>query len=216
MIRLLNKKIQLCTTVFFIVFVFFLCAPVSQAATEVSFKNQTTSTIYQGDIFSIDLNISSLDEAINVIDGTVMYDSDRLIIKEVNIESSLVSLWVKKPIFDNKKGELRFIGGIPDGFDGTNANILEITFRAKQEGQTLIGFRDIFSVLANDGKGTIINPWLKPLSLSINKKPHSLATNILSYLANICRNNKYYILIFVSIILFVILKLIFRFKKKRK
>ena len=78
-------------------------------------------------------------------------------------------MWVKEPIFNNQKGELSFVGGVPTGFSGDNGQILKITFKAIGDGNTIIGFKDVFSVLLNDGSGTNINPWLKPLNLSINK-----------------------------------------------
>ena len=136
---------------------FFCFASVSKASTEIYFQNDTKE-ITQGDSFGVFLKASS-DKSINVVDGTVLYDKDKLQIKEIKKDNSILSLWTKEPIFDNKIGELSFTGGMPDGFAGKDGEILSITFLAKKTGTTTIGFQDIFSVYANDGLGTQINPW---------------------------------------------------------
>lgn len=196
-----NKKIHF--LILIIISVFLLNVSMSYASTEVFFK-KTVTEIKKGDTFSVDLKISS-DKTINVIDGIIVYDKDKLEIKTVNKDDSLLSLWVKEPIFNNNIGELNFVGGVPNGFKGGDGEILNITFFAKKDGQTLIGFKDIFSVLANDGKGTNINPWLKPMPLTIDKK---------------YGNNMYYnigavlLIILSAIILLIKKKMIKKFLKR--
>lgn len=211
MIKNSNKKIKFLFTIFTIVFLFFSFTQISFASTEVYFQKDI-SEITKGDTFSVNLKISA-DKAINVIDGTIIYDKDKLAIKNININNSLLTIWVKEPIFNNEIGELSFIGGIPDGFKGENGQILEITFFAKKEGSTIVGFKDIFSIFINDGLGTQVNPWLKPISLSINKK-----SSIFNYLlpVNMNINYKYYLGGFALILLFIIVKLLIKFKKNDK
>jgi len=127
--------------------------------------------IYNGDTFIMELKISTPDKSINVVDGTIIYDSSRLEIKEISTGNSLFALWPKPPVFSNDKGELSFVGGVSDGFQGDGGSILRIVFIAKNEGKAQIDFLDGFLVFLNDGKGTSINPWLRPLSLNISKKP---------------------------------------------
>ena len=123
--------------------------------------------IYGGDIFMVDMKISSPDKSINVIDGTLIYDSGKLEIKEVSTGGSLFVLWPKPPVFSDDKGNLSFVGGTPDGFQGEEGKVLKIAFFAKSEGEAKIDFLDGFLVFLHDGKGTQINPWLRPLSLNI-------------------------------------------------
>lgn len=181
-------------------FFFFSFTPFSQAATEIYFQKDLKE-IFKGDTFSVDLKVSSM-EMINVIDGTIIYDKDKLEIKEVKINNFLLSFWVKEPAFNNETGELSFTGGSPDGFKGQNGQILEITFFAKKNGSTLVGFKDIFSIFANDGKGTKINPWLKPIHLSINKK--------INYFSGYT-----VVFIVILIILFIVVRLFIRFRNKK-
>ena len=140
-----------------------------KASTEVSLI-PNTQNIEEGSNFTVELKISASSTPINVVDGTVIFDVNKLEIKSVNIDNSGLSIWTKQPTFDNSKGELSFDGGIGNGFLGQNMQVLKITFFAKKSGQTKIDFKDSFAVYQNDGKGTLINPWLKPLELSISQK----------------------------------------------
>jgi hypothetical protein len=172
----LNKKIKF----LILLMIISICsiATTAKASTEVYFQNSTME-ISKGDTFSVNLKISSSDKVVNVVDGTLNYDKEKLSIAKVKTDNSLFSLWTQKPKINNEIGELSFTGGIPNGFKGKDGQILEIVFLAKGEGSTTIGFKDIFSVFINDGKGTRINPWLKPMSLSINKEPElTLSQNL--------------------------------------
>lgn len=140
------------------------------AATSIYFDLEKP-TVYEDDIFLVDLKISTPDEPINVIDGTILYDGDKLEIKEISTGGSLFALWPKPPVFANNKGNLSFVGGVPGGFQGKNGEVLKIIFLAKSEGEGKIDFLDGFSVFLHDGQGTQINPGLKPLSLNILKRP---------------------------------------------
>jgi hypothetical protein len=210
------KKTNILFTVIIIIITFLGVNKISFASTEIYFQKDVKE-INKGDIFSVNLKISS-DKMVNVIDGTLTYDKNILEIKKIKTDNSLLSLWVKEPIFNNEIGELSFVGGVPNGFKGKDGQILEITFFTKKEGLTIVGFKDIFSVFINDGLGTQINPWLKPLSLSISKRQNIFINNISSYILpiNMNTNYKYYIGVFVLILLFIIIKLLIKFKKNDK
>ncbi|MEX2090692.1 MAG: cohesin domain-containing protein, partial [Candidatus Paceibacterota bacterium] len=141
-----------------------------EAATRVYFE-LTSFTISEGDTFLADLEISTPDRSINVIDGTILYDRNKLEIKEISTGGSILSLWPKPPVFSNKNGSLNFVGGATDGFRGEKGKILRIIFLAKSEGKAQIDFLDGFSVFLHDGQGTQINPGLRPLTLNILEKP---------------------------------------------
>jgi len=151
-----------------IILVFFFGVPTLFASTEVFFTKEVTN-IKKGDTFVVDLKISS-DKSINVVDGTVTFDKNKLKIRDVEKSESAFSLWAKEPIFNNNIGELSFTAGVPNGFSGKDRQILKITFVARNDGKTLIGFKDIFSVFLNDGLGTNVNPWLEPMSINIDEK----------------------------------------------
>ena len=165
-----NKKI-IYSLIFSLVFLsFMLLAPLANASVEIFFKSYSEN-IYKGDSFIVDLKISSSKKSINTVDGTIIYDKNKIEVKNLSVEESLLSIWPKSPVFYNDKGQIDFIGGIPGGFKGANGQILRITFLAKKSGKTQIDFQDIFSVFLNDGLGTNINPYLVPASITIINKP---------------------------------------------
>jgi len=154
----------------------FLFGPsIVKAATTVYFDLEKP-VIYEGDIFLVNLKISSPDKSINVVDGTIIYDTSKLEIKEVSTGGSLFILWPNRPVFSNDKGTLSFVGGVPDGFQGKEGEVLKIIFLARSEGEAQIDFLDGFSVFLHDGQGTQINPWLRPLSLTILQRPPEIPT----------------------------------------
>jgi len=141
-----------------------------QAATDVYF-DLAKPTIYEGDTFIVNLKINTPDTLINVVDGTILYDNSKLNIKEVITGNSLFAFWPAPPIIFNDIGELRFVGGVSDGFQGNGGSILQIVFLAKSEGEPIIDFLDGFSVFLNDGQGTQISPELEPLLVGILERP---------------------------------------------
>jgi hypothetical protein len=141
-----------------------------KAATTIFF-DMKEKEIYEGDVFLVNLKISTPDKPINVVDGTILYDSNKLEIKEVSTGNSVFTLWSKPPVFSNGDGTLSFVGGTPDGFQGENGEVLKIIFLAKKRGEAKIDFLDGFSVFLHDGKGTQVSPWVRSFSLNILTRP---------------------------------------------
>lgn len=152
---------------------FFFLPIAVQAATTLYFDLESP-VIYKGDTFLINLKVSTPDKPINVVDGTILYNRDKLEIKEISTGDSLFALWPKPPVFSNDESALSFVGGAPEGFQGKEGKVLGMIFSAKSEGEAQINFLDGFSVFLHDGKGTQINPWLRPLSLNILIRPSEI------------------------------------------
>lgn len=152
----------------------FFFLPFTALAVTTVYFDLEKPIIYENDTFLVNLKISSPDKSINVIDGTLIYDSNKLEIKEISVGGSLFTLWPKPSVFSNEKGSLSFIGGVSGGFEGENGEVLKIVFLAKSEGEAKIDFLDGFLVFLNDGQGTSISPWLKSLSLNISKRQAGL------------------------------------------
>lgn len=186
----------------------------AEASTNVYFK-ESNININKGDIFSIDLKISS-DKSINVIDGTLLFDSKKLFVREVKTDSSLFTIWAKSPTFDNNTGKISFTGGVPGGFVGENGQVVKITFLAKGEGDTKIDFQDIFSVFLNDGLGTRVNIWMEPITLSINTiTPETFLGKTLQILSDKnAENNNLPLIVFIVLILVIIVFFVRRKNKK--
>lgn len=169
-----NKHYQILTRMFFglLVFGFGLFPLISQGAT-ISFSS-ATEKIYKDDIFVVETRISSPDEFINAAESTLLFDTNKLEVKELSTGGSLFSVWLKPPIFSNENGKISFIGGTPDGFQGRDALILKIIFLAKNSGEAKLDFQDDTALFLHNGKGTKIRPWLRPLSLNILKRPSEI------------------------------------------
>ncbi len=205
MIKNLNRRIRFSLIITFIYIAFFSFIQISFASTEIYF-DKNINQITKGDTLLVNLKISSFDKSINTIDGTIIYDKDKLEIKNIGLDKSIISLWVKNPIFDNKTGELSFVGGVKNGFKSNGGQVLEITFFVKKEGLAKIDFNDVFSVFLNDGMGTRISPWLKPMILNIDKNSNNLSN----------KNSIYYIIIvLISLIFLYVLKKFFLVKNDK-
>lgn len=163
-----NNKKYLIIGAIFAAQLFFL--PLIAKAATIVYFNAENSAVSIGDTFVVDVKISTPDKSINVVDGTVLYDNKKLEIKEISTGGSSFVLWPKPPAFSNEKGDLSFVGGTPGGFQGEKGEIVKIIFLAKGEGEAKMDFLDGFSIFLNDGEGTSINPWLRPLLLNISKR----------------------------------------------
>jgi len=184
---------------FFIIYIFHFSFV--DASTQLYFE-KNMDQIKKGDMFQATLVIST-DKSINVVDGTIIFDKDKLSINSVETDESIFSMWAKEPIFDNKIGELSFVGGISGGIKTNKSEILKVNFKAIKSGSVSIGFKDVFSVFLNDGLGTRLNPWFKPLSFSIQDK----------YIIPILYMYGILIFFFVLLIIFIIIKLLNKNKK---
>jgi len=130
----------------------FLFAIFSFAATIGLFP--VNGTFNAGDTFSVGVSVSSPDQPMNAVNGTISYPADLLEVSSISRGGSIVQIWVREPSFSNATGTIQFEGVILNpGFQGASGNILTINFRAKSAGSAPVSFLS-GSVLANDGKGT--------------------------------------------------------------
>ena len=135
------------------------------------YLNSNSKNVYPGDVFVVEARISSPDELINVVDGTLLFDRSKATVKELSTGGSAFTLWAEQPSFSNDNGTVRFIGGVPEGFDLENGLILKIVFSAVKEGNLDVSFSDGSSVFLSDGKGTRASLETKPVTIPIAKRP---------------------------------------------
>ncbi len=154
-------------------FGFFLLPKIIFAATLYFTSN--SQNIYNGDTFIIEARISSPDKLINVIDGTFLFDRDKMTVKELSTGGSIFPLWAQEPVFSNTDGKISFVGGAPDGFQGERGIILRIIFTAQSEGKAQLVFDDKSLVFLSDGKGTKINYQHNSFTIPILKRPSEIA-----------------------------------------
>jgi len=129
--------------------------PVAAEAATLYFSPSSGSHAV-GTTFSVNVYVSSADQAMNAASGVISFPQDKLEATSLSKTGSIFTLWVQEPSFSNSAGTINFEGIVLNpGFTGAAGKIITINFRAKAAGSALVNFSS-GSVLANDGKGTNI------------------------------------------------------------
>lgn len=106
------------------------------------------------------LFLDTQDEDLNALEGTIVFPTDLLELKEVRDGNSIINFWVERPKL--VQGPVTFSGIIPGGYRFPKGLIVTLIFEAKQEGQGMMRLENA-RVLRNDGQGT-----QAPLTLSFS------------------------------------------------
>ena len=115
---------------------------------------QSAKTSYRvGDSFQVSVMLDTKGKPVNTISGAVSVPTDKFQIFDVRYGSSIVSLWVERPVINAAAGTIAFTGGIPGGYNGSSGPILSFGLKAKATGQSALAF-DGIKILLNDGMGT--------------------------------------------------------------
>lgn len=135
--------------------VFFLLPPAALAATLS--LSPADATVAAGETVTETVFVSSADQAMNAIAGTLSFPSDILQVVSISKSGSVLSLWVQDPTFSNADGIISFSGVVPNpGYTGGRGRAISIQFRGKKTGIGSVTFSSASQVLANDGNGTDI------------------------------------------------------------
>ncbi|MDP3956567.1 MAG: cohesin domain-containing protein, partial [bacterium] len=147
---------------------FFSVLPASAEAATLSFS-PTSGSFETGSTFSVSVRVSSANQALNAISGTVSFPTDKLQVISLSKSDSIIQLWVIEPSFSNMDGTVQFEGvALNPGFTGENGGVIRVTFRAKTVGSAPVSFLT-GSILANDGSGTNILSSLGTANFNIVK-----------------------------------------------
>lgn len=144
---------------------FFVAVPV--LAADMFFlpevKNLRPGEIYEAKIFL------SSPERINAFEGKILFSKDNLRAEEIRDGNSLVNFWIERPQ-EKEKGIVSFSGVTPGGYAGENGYLFSIIFRALGSGDGRVEIKDA-KALKNDGNGTPVKVYLKPLIYKISGEP---------------------------------------------
>lgn len=132
-----------------ILIIFALLLPVSVLASEVRLELSKVD-VKEGDELTVSVMVHADDE-INAVEGTLVFDKDKLEVKKIIDGSSSINFWIEKPQVNNEG--IRFSGITPGGFEGTNNLLFSVVFRVKEEGLAQLSLKDT-KALINDGLGT--------------------------------------------------------------
>ncbi|OGF20509.1 hypothetical protein A2316_01645 [Candidatus Falkowbacteria bacterium RIFOXYB2_FULL_38_15] len=146
--------------------IFFVCWPAFAKAANLYFSPSSWS-YSSNSSFSVGIYVSSSDQVMNAVSGTVSFPKDQLEVSSISKGGSILSLWVQEPSFQNSTGKINFEGIVLNpGFKGASGKLITINFKAKKAGEALLNFSSS-SVLANDGNGTNILKSLGTAKFSI-------------------------------------------------
>ncbi len=142
----------------------FLALPSSTFASESFVLSAPSKDIPVGESFTITISVSSSDQALNAVSGTLQI-SGGAAITGVSKASSIVDFWTNEPrIIAN---QVRFEGVVLNpGFQGQSGKLFAITLSARKEGVVTLNFSD-GAILANDGLGSNIIDSLTTRSIKI-------------------------------------------------
>jgi hypothetical protein len=156
---------------FALVALLFLVPGVASAATLELVP--ASATVPVGGIVNSSVLISSSDQAMNAVSGTLTFSPSQFEVVSVSKAGSVLTLWVQDPAFSNSDGTVTFGGIVPNpGYQGSRGKVLSVTLRAKRAGQAVVSFSDS-SVLANDGNGTNILTTALPASYTVTSSAPS-------------------------------------------
>jgi len=120
-------------------------------------------TVGIGEQFYVDLMISSQEESVNTISGSINYPINNVSFLRAEDGKSMVDLWVEKP--KDQGGKINFSGLMTSGFNGVidpfNKNnklpglIIRLVFESEEKGKVDFSTSS-FSLNLNDGDGTEI------------------------------------------------------------
>lgn len=132
-----------------------LVSPImAQAAT--LYLSPSSGEYSVGKTFSVNVYVSSADQAMNAASGAISFPQDKLEVTSLSKTGSILTLWVQEPSFSNSAGTVNFEGIVFNpGFIGVGGKVITINFKVKAAGAIPLNFSS-GSILANDGKGTNI------------------------------------------------------------
>lgn len=172
--------------IFVVVVGLFIAMPAFAASLSIV---PSSGTYYVGRSFTVDVDVSSADQAMNAAAGTISFPIGTLQVISISRANSIMTLWVQPPSFSNNDGVINFQGiAVNPGFQGNAGQIIAVTFLAKSAGSASLSFLS-GSVLANDGKGTNITDGMQGANITVAPAPlgggtivgqNALATTITS------------------------------------
>ena len=160
-------KIQL-----LILFIYCFLFIVSSVDATTLYLSPDSQNIYQDNSFIAEVRLDTEGQEINTVKVDLRYSSDLLEIVDINNGDSILTLWPKEPFIQN--GNISFIAGMPNGFQGQDGLIARLIFRGKETGKGMVSFEENSKVLLNDGLGTESELNFLNGNYEITEKPEGL------------------------------------------
>jgi uncharacterized membrane protein len=109
-----------------------------------------------GQNFTVDILINTGGNAINAVQATLYFPTDKIKVVDISKSGSIFSLWIQEPTWSDAQGTVIFGGGLPSpGFSGQAGKLFTITFQGISTDEAKIYFGGE-AILANDPLATNI------------------------------------------------------------
>lgn len=160
-IKILIKFIAVSTII--TVFIFLPISGIQKNFTKITSASEIMSHIYlqpdynlflDKDYLYVDLIIQSDFAAINVLETSIKFETDKLTLAELDMTNSFCNLLINKEV-DNTNGVLKISCGTPTSGTSTLDQIARLKFNKIEAGFTKMNIEQT-TTLNNDGLGTAI------------------------------------------------------------
>ena len=135
----------------FLLALFFFTKPAEAANFNVS---PSSGTYTVGSTFDVSVLLDTKGQSINAVDMQLSFPPDKLQLISPSAGTSIIGVYTTPPRFDNAKGEVQIVGGIPNGINVSSGLVTKLTFRVKGIGNASLRFTGNSQALLNDGRGT--------------------------------------------------------------
>jgi hypothetical protein len=115
----------------------------------------------------IDVLLDTQGEAVNAVEGTLVFPQNFLALSRISDGDSAVNFWLQKPKLESG-GRLTFSGIIPGGWNG-KGKVFSAVFRALEEGDVSVELSNL-KVFLNDGEGTAAKVEMNPYEFTIDRE----------------------------------------------
>ncbi len=139
-------------------------------------QNVSSTSYMEGEEFLVRYTIGTDGKYVNTVDGTITYPHDLLEVQEIRDGNSIINFWVQHPTIDIQG--ISFSGIIPGGYQGEDAFLFSVLFKAKKTGKGTLAVTNV-EMLENDGKASKLLVRSKILTYSIRKNESSVPPTVL-------------------------------------
>ena len=158
-----------CTFVFCICLIFLIPHHVFGAQLYLTASRDTASV---GDTLLIHVVLDSEGEQLNAVEGTIGLDAKSQY--EFSTRGSALSIWPTTPELSSDGKSMSFLGGIPDGFNSSQAQLFDVAITLKDTGDSILIPNHVVAY-KNDGKGTAVPVVVKNISIHAVRTASSTA-----------------------------------------
>ncbi len=158
---------------------FSLIPSVSSAAEGVLFFSPERGTYAIGDTFEVEVRANTDGVDANAAEADIVFNKTALEVERIEIDGSVLSLWPTPVSFSNEKGAINFSGTAPRSFNGANAMLIRIVFRAKSNVPGDVHM-DSGALLLNDARATNIISTMRSALFSVTPRQTAPAPTLVA------------------------------------